>query len=139
MNINCILPPASKRVKIHTDRKVNEKITDKMLTNIRKYSKKNETEIAKRIEDLNHESDTERFLEANAAVIMMISTFLGYIRDKKWFLLGGAAGAFLLQHALQGWCPPLPILRRLGIRTPEEIYNEKLALKILKGDYRNFH
>jgi hypothetical protein len=37
-------------------------------------------------------------------------------------------GTFLLQHALQGWCPPVPILRRLGYRTAREIFEERLAL-----------
>jgi hypothetical protein len=35
---------------------------------------------------------------------------------------------FLLQHGLQGWCPPLPVLRRLGVRTQREIDAEKYAL-----------
>ncbi len=43
--------------------------------------------------------------------------------------------AFLLQHALQGWCPPLPLLRRLGIRTAAEIHDEIIALRILRGDF----
>ena len=36
---------------------------------------------------------------------------------------------------MQGWCPPLPVIRRLGIRTPEEISNEKTAIKYLRGDF----
>jgi hypothetical protein len=36
---------------------------------------------------------------------------------------------------VQGWCPPLPIIRKLGIRTPEEISNEKVAIKYLRGDF----
>jgi len=35
---------------------------------------------------------------------------------------------FLLQHGMQGWCPPLPILRRLGVRTRGEIDREKYEL-----------
>ena len=42
---------------------------------------------------------------------------------------------FLLQQALQGWCPPLPLLRRLGFRTAEEISQERNALKALRGDF----
>jgi hypothetical protein len=34
----------------------------------------------------------------------------------------------VLQHAMQGWCPPVPLLRRLGIRTRNEIDREKYAL-----------
>jgi hypothetical protein len=41
----------------------------------------------------------------------------------------------LLQHAVQGWCPPIPILRRLGFRTADEINRERYALKALRGDF----
>jgi hypothetical protein len=35
---------------------------------------------------------------------------------------------FFLQHAIQGWCPPLPVLRRLGFRTVQEIEEERAIL-----------
>jgi hypothetical protein len=40
-----------------------------------------------------------------------------------------------MQHALQGWCPPVPLLRRLGFRTSFEIEEERQALKALRGDF----
>jgi hypothetical protein len=43
--------------------------------------------------------------------------------------------AFLFQHAVQGWCPPVPVLRRLGFRTVYEIEDETQALKALRGDF----
>jgi len=43
--------------------------------------------------------------------------------------------AFLFQHAVQGWCPPIPVLRRLGVRTSREIELERIALKALRGDF----
>jgi hypothetical protein len=42
---------------------------------------------------------------------------------------------FLFQHAIQGWCPPVPVLRRLGFRTANEIEQERTALKALRGDF----
>jgi hypothetical protein len=45
-------------------------------------------------------------------------------------------GGFLFQHAIEGWCPPVPILRRLGFRTAREIDIERVALKTLRGDFR---
>ena len=60
---------------------------------------------------------------------------LGVFRDRRWFLLPGAVAGFLLQHAVQGWCPPLPVLRRLGVRTADEINQERFALKALRGDF----
>jgi hypothetical protein len=46
-------------------------------------------------------------------------------------------GSFLLQHAIQGWCPPLPVFRRLVYRTQSEIDYERYALKSLRGDFRS--
>ena len=43
--------------------------------------------------------------------------------------------AFLFQHALQGWCPPVPVLRRLGFRTVYEIDRERFSLKAIRGDF----
>jgi hypothetical protein len=42
---------------------------------------------------------------------------------------------FLLQHALQGWCPPVPFFRKRGVRTMREIDTERYALKALRGDF----
>ncbi|HSH82103.1 MAG TPA: hypothetical protein VLA19_26550 [Herpetosiphonaceae bacterium] len=42
---------------------------------------------------------------------------------------------FLVQHAVQGWCPPLLVIRALGVRTRKEIDVEKYALKALRGDF----
>lgn len=43
---------------------------------------------------------------------------------------------FLFQHAVQGWCPPVSLLRRLGFRTSSEIDAERYALKALRGDFK---
>ena len=40
-----------------------------------------------------------------------------------------------MQHALQGWCPPIELFRRLGVRTAGEIARERYALKALRGDF----
>ncbi|HTO33126.1 MAG TPA: hypothetical protein VL202_18400 [Pararhizobium sp.] len=60
---------------------------------------------------------------------------LGISGDRKWFGLPVIVTGFLLQHAIQGWCPPIPILRRLGFRTADEIGQERYALKALRGDF----
>ena len=62
---------------------------------------------------------------------------LGATVDRKWFIFPAAVAGFLLQHALEGWCPPLPLFRRLGFRTQSEIDYERYALKSLRGDFRN--
>lgn len=84
---------------------------------------------------MNLEWDTERVLEANAAVLILLSSILGLKTSRCWFLLTGIVGGFLLQHALQGWCPPVPIARKWGIRTEDEINAEKTVLKWIRGDF----
>jgi len=78
---------------------------------------------------LNREWDVERVLEVNASTLALSGLVLGVTVNKKWLLVPGIVLSFLLQHGLQSWCPPLPVLRRLGVRTRGEIDREKYALK----------
>lgn len=130
-----IFPETSKRVQRHTCHNSNMQIRENTINCIIAYKDSSEEALTERINCLDYEWDTERVLETNAASIVLASSVLGFMKSKKFFLLTGAVGLFLLQHALQGWCPPLPLIRKLGIRTAEEIENEKTVLKILRGDY----
>jgi hypothetical protein len=60
---------------------------------------------------------------------------LGAFVSPRFLMLPGAVFGFFLQHAVQGWCPPLPVFRRIGVRTRREINREKYALKALRGDF----
>ena len=91
--------------------------------------------LTERIHELEREWDLETALEAKAATMVLLGLALGVAVDRRFLLLPFAAAGFLLQHALQGWCPPLPLLRRLGLRTGAEIDQEILALRILRGDF----
>jgi hypothetical protein len=91
--------------------------------------------IAHRLDELDHEWDIERTLEANAATLALTGTLLGAFVDRRFLILPAVVTGFLLQHALQGWCPPVPVFRRLGIRTTAEIDRERAALKALRGDF----
>jgi hypothetical protein len=91
--------------------------------------------IDERIRELEREWNVERTLEAKAATMSLAGIALGFTTDRRFFALPAIAAAFLLQHALQGWCPPLPLLRSMGIRTAKEIQDEIIALRILRGDF----
>jgi hypothetical protein len=126
------LPATSKRVRLHTKDEINKKIQERTHTNIDNYRNKSNEEIISRIKELNKEWDTERALETNASIVILISVVFYFItRSNGWIIFIGVISGFLLQHALQGWCPPLPIFRRLGIRTTTEIDEEKYRLKEL--------
>ena len=77
----------------------------------------------------------ERLLEANASAAAFTGLVLGITRNRKWLIVPSVVLPFLFQHAIQGWCPPVPIFRRLGVRTRDEINREKYALKALRGDF----
>lgn len=64
-------------------------------------------------------------LELNAGALALAGLLLASQVDRKWLILPGVVMAFLVQHASQGWCPPLPLLRRLGVRARGEIDREK--------------
>ncbi|AKJ32172.1 hypothetical protein [Caldimonas brevitalea] len=91
--------------------------------------------IEYRLRELDREWDLERCLETGAASFSLVGMALGLTVNRKWLLVPAAVAGFLLQHTLQGWCPPLPVLRRLGIRSADEINRERYALKVLRGDF----
>ena len=128
------LPSTVERVPRFAPDEYNEAIERALAGRIHHYAEHPE-EIRERLEELDREWDMERTLEANAASLSLIGITLGLLFGRKWLLLPLAVVAFLLQHALQGWCPPVPLFRHLGVRTQPEIERERHALKALRGDY----
>jgi hypothetical protein len=92
-------------------------------------------QIRQRLAELDREWDIERCLETGSATLTLTGLVLGATVHKRWFWLSAAVQTFFLQHALQGWCPPLPVFRAMGIRTQREIEAERHALKALLGEY----
>jgi hypothetical protein len=124
------------RVPRNTAGDVNRNIQQSIEHSIR-YHQKHKNQIGRRLQELDEEWDIERTIEANAAVVSLFGLTCGLLGKSRWFLLPAAVSGFLLQHAVQGWCPPIPVLRRLGYRTAFEIDQERQALKLLRGDYKN--
>jgi hypothetical protein len=129
-----MLPSTVERVPLHTADHVNEKIRCQTAENIERYRHASRVEIAARLFELEHEWDIERTLEANAATASLIGLTLGATVDRRWFAFPAVVAGFLLQHALQGWCPPVPIFRRFGFRTANEIDEERFALMTMRDD-----
>ena len=66
---------------------------------------------------------------------MLTGFLLGAVFSRKWFLLPVLASSMLLLHNIQGGYPLLSLFRRLGLRTTNEIDQERYALKALRGDF----
>ena len=124
-------------VRSRTRPDVMERIDSQIEERIRFYATQPKEAISRRIEELEREWDLERCLETNYATFALTGLLLGTIAGKKWFLLTGAALGMLLQHAVQGYSPPVTLLRKMGVRTRGEIDREKYALKILRGDFQS--
>lgn len=127
--------PREDRVRAQTPSEINRRIDRRLEQRLRFFAVQDKETITERLAELDREWDVERALEANAASIGLLGLVLGATSSRKWFVLPALVGGFLLQHAIQGWCPPLPVLRRLGVRTRLEIEQERYALKILRGDF----
>jgi hypothetical protein len=129
-----MLPNTRNRVPESTADIIIEEIKAEMEERVRYYAR-HPRKIAQRLRELDEEWDIERAIEANAAAFGFSGIVLGATVDRRWLFLPALVTAFLFQHAIQGWCPPVPVLRRLGFRTAHEIEHERNALKVLRGDY----
>lgn len=130
-----MLPPTATRVNRNTSDSINERIRHQTEQNIAQAAAAGPVAIDRRLAELDQEWDIERVLEANAASVSLLGVGLAATVDRRWLALPGVVAAFLLMHAVQGWCPPVPVFRRLGVRTPAEIEYERNALKALRGDF----
>ncbi len=129
-----MIPATADRVALHTAPSISRAIRHDIEDSVVHYARHPER-IQHRLRELDQEWDIERAIEANAATLALLGIGLGATVDRRFLILSGAVAAFLLQHAIQGWCPPVPVLRRLGFRTAEEIHEERTALKAVRGDF----
>ena len=125
------------RVRANTASQINERIDSEIEERVQFFSTQPPDAISRRIEELNSEWSMERLLETNASTLALAGVVLAATVNKKWLWLSGGVLGFLLLHGVQGWCPPVPALRRMGVRTRGEIERERYALKMLRGDLDN--
>lgn len=129
------LPATARRVELHTAAALNDAIRQRADAQVLRLEAAPAEEIGKRLRVLDAEWDVERVLQANASVIVLLGLLLAASASRRFLLLPTAVFGFFAQHALQGWCPPVPVIRRLGVRTQREIERERHALKALRGDF----
>ena len=127
------------RVQAHTDDAINARIEAEARARVLADAGATAEQLTRHIEDLEKEWDIERFLEMNASALALTGVVLGLLWNRKFFLIPCLVLPFLFHHAIRGWCPPIPFLRRRGIRTRREIDLEKYAIKALRGDFAAVH
>jgi hypothetical protein len=126
------------RVRNHTDRDQLSALDRQARERLARLRGASDQELDLRIAELEQESDVERALEINASILALSGLALGITFNRKLLVIPAIVLGFLLQHGIQGWCPPLPVLRRIGLRTRQEIAAEKYAVKAMRGDFEDF-
>lgn len=123
------------RVPQHTPSHINRSIRHQIQRNIERYRQKPHL-IPQRMEELDREWDIERSVEAISAGLTLTGLALTIGVSRKWLALPIVVQLFMLQHSLQGWCPPLMVLRRMGVRTAREIEDERHALRQINAQHK---
>jgi hypothetical protein len=113
---------------------VDRRVRRQIQANVAYYAVHPE-QIEERLRELDGEWDLERLLELNSALLSLLGILLGLRGRRGFLLLPVAVQGFFMQHAIHGWCPPVPVFRRLGVRTPAEIESERMALLALRGEH----
>jgi hypothetical protein len=129
------LAPERDRVRDHTAGHVNARIDREMAERLRAADTAGPEALRRMIARIDREWDVDRALMANFAILGGL-VFLGSAtaarkrrgRWTPWHTLLSVQLTFLLAHAIAGWCPPLPVFRRLGFRTSKEIERERAEL-----------
>jgi hypothetical protein len=126
-----MLPATRTRLTQNTTKGSNERIQALTECAVMKYAASPAGEIEARLAKLDREWDIKRVRETNAAAFSLAGLLLGIAVRWKWLALPVSVAGFLLWHALQGRCPPVPVLRALGIRTAR-----KRSVEILRRSRR---
>jgi hypothetical protein len=114
---------------------VNERLDAEAAFRIQSAAKDGKT-LSDSIANLDQEWDFERVLEAEAATMGLLGLALAVRIHPRFLILPGVVASMVFLHAIQGWYPLLPLFRRIGIRSQDEIDRERYALKALRGDFR---
>ena len=122
-------------VRENTPPRINRKVDIEIREHLNQYYN-DPSKIDKRLCELDSEWDIERVFQLNAAVFSLMGLWRGLTRHRLWLILPLAAASFLASHTIEGWCPPVTLLRRLGFRTRQEIEKERYALKTIRGDFK---
>lgn len=134
MRIRQVVAPTSHRVERVTSRRIQQQLQRDAQLRVAALARRAE-DIEHRLHQLDREWDIERAIELNAGIAVLVTLAIAAV-ERRLMFLPALIGSFLVLHAVQGWCPPVPVLRHFGFRTMREINQERYALKAVRGDFR---
>jgi hypothetical protein len=128
------IPPKNDEIRAHTSQTSNERI-DRETNRAVTAALGSRDAIRERLAELDREWNVDRALMLNFAVLGGLSaalTMRSLARDRRlggWGALFFTQIAFLANHAIRRWCPPMPLFRMLGFRSQREIDSEHQILE----------
>src|SRR5436190_13925613 len=96
------------RVTGQTADEINDQIRHQIELHIAYFAEHPE-QIHQRLRELDREWDIERVLETASSALTLVGLALGLTVRRRWLLVPALVQGFMMQHSLQGWCPPLPV------------------------------
>ena len=127
--------PEVDHVRANTWPDVNDRLDIETQLRLRRAAAMPEDRQSERITDLDTEWDFERVVEAEASLMGLTGLILGAFVDRRLLVLPAFVASMLLMHSTHGWYPLLPVFRRAGVRSRDEIEKERYALKAIRGDF----
>ena len=128
--------PVTDRVRANTWVTVNDRLDIEAQLRMREAASSASTdELTRRVTQLNYEWDFDRTVETEASLMGLLGLALGIAVDKRFLVLPAFVSTMLIVHATHGWYPLLPLFRRIGVRTQDEIDRERYGLKAIRGDF----
>ncbi len=126
------------RVETNTSGSLDTEFQRQLRENISRYANATPAEIEQRLEELDKEWNIERVIEIEAPTMIGLGAILGATLNRSWFMLSAVAASMVILHNTQGWYPLIPVFRRLGLRSQNEIEQERSALRALRGDHKDY-
>jgi hypothetical protein len=127
--------PDTDRTRANTWPDINRRLDHEAELRLRAVAAQERSALTHRIEELEREWDFDRIIEAEASLMGLTGLVLGIVVDRRFIAIPALVTSMMLLHSTQGWYPLLPLLRRLGVRTEDEIERERYAVKALRGDF----
>lgn len=127
-------PPMNDRIRERTSEASNRRIDLQTRGAIAEVMESRDR-IQARLAELDREWNVDRALMLNFAIVGGLSATLAMRsalrrgRFGGWGVMLFTQLGFLANHAIRSWCPPLPVLRRLGFRSNREICAERVVLE----------
>ena len=127
------------RVRNHSPKLFTKAIDTQTDYVLKKTIERGPIAIRERLIELDKEWDIDRILMLTYSGAMTAQiVWSARLKKKHFFWSAFIQTSFLFFYATYGWCPPVPLLRKLGFRTRFEIQaeREELLHALIAKDWR---